>query len=134
MLKIFMQKDSDVIKIDLQCFVQGDVVLECVHLDLEPEREVMMFRIMFNTAFIRSNILMLNAENLDILWDSKARFPKGFRAEVIFIFLVEKIQFVIKLHKSTIRFITFQEYLICKGRCYLEMLRAAPPPMPTLQC
>ncbi|KAG6399448.1 hypothetical protein SASPL_140929 [Salvia splendens] len=80
----YRQKDSDVIKIDIQCLVQGDVVLECVHFDLDPEREVMMFRIMFNTAFIRSNILMLNSENLDILWDSKARFPKGFRAEVLF--------------------------------------------------
>ncbi|KAK4486296.1 hypothetical protein RD792_008967 [Penstemon davidsonii] len=80
----YRQKDSDVIKIDIQCLVQGDVVLECVHLDLDPEREVMMFRIMFNTAFIRSNILMLNCENLDTLWDSKARFPKGFRAEVLF--------------------------------------------------
>ncbi|CAA0838269.1 Formin-like protein 14 [Striga hermonthica] len=80
----YRQKDCDVIKIDIQCLVQGDVVLECVHLDLDPEREVMMFRIMFNTAFIRSNILMLNCENLDTLWDSKARFPKGFRAEVLF--------------------------------------------------
>ncbi|PHU28892.1 Formin-like protein 14 [Capsicum chinense] len=44
----------------------------------------MMFRIVFNTAFIRSNILMLNCDNLDTLWDSKARYPKGFRAEVLF--------------------------------------------------
>lgn len=73
------------IKIDLQCLVQGDVVLECVHFDLDPEREVMMFRVMFNTAFIRSNILMLNSENLDILWDSKDRYPKGFRAEVTYV-------------------------------------------------
>lgn len=70
------------IKIDVQCLVQGDVVLECVHLDLDPEREVMMFRVMFNTAFIRSNILMLSSDNLDILWDSKGHYPKGFRAEV----------------------------------------------------
>lgn len=83
-LRHYSQKDSDVIKIDIQCLVQGDVVLECLHLDLEPEREVMMFRVMFNTAFIRSNILILNSENLDILWDSKTRFPKGFRAEVLF--------------------------------------------------
>ncbi|KAL0327714.1 UNVERIFIED_CONTAM: Formin-like protein 14 [Sesamum angustifolium] len=59
-LENLMQKDSDVIKIDIQCLVQGDVL------------------------FIRSNILMLNCENLDVLWDSKARFPKGFRAEVLF--------------------------------------------------
>ncbi|XP_057761321.1 formin-like protein 14 [Arachis stenosperma] len=83
-LRHYRQADCDVIKIDIQCLVQGDVVLECVHLDLDPEREVMMFRVMFNTAFIRSNILMLNADNLDILWDSKDRYPKGFRAEVLF--------------------------------------------------
>ncbi|KZV31725.1 hypothetical protein F511_00529 [Dorcoceras hygrometricum] len=83
-IRHYHQKDSDVIKIDIQCLVQGDVVLECVHLDMDPEREVMMFRIMFNTAFIRSNILMLNCENLDILWDSKARFTKAFRAEILF--------------------------------------------------
>lgn len=70
------------IKIDIQCLVQGDVVLECVHLDIYSDREVMMFRIMFNTAFIRSNILMLNSGDLDILWDSKKRYPRGFRVEV----------------------------------------------------
>jgi hypothetical protein len=79
---LLLQVDCDVIKIDIQCLVQGDVVLECVHFDLDSEKEIMMFRIMFNTAFIRSNILMLNTENLDILWDSKERYPKGFRAEV----------------------------------------------------
>ncbi|KAG5249114.1 formin protein [Salix suchowensis] len=83
-LRHYCQADCDVIKIDIQCLVQGDVVLECLHLDLDSEREVMMFRVMFNTAFIRSNILMLNSDNLDILWDSKDRFPKGFRAEVLF--------------------------------------------------
>lgn len=51
-------------------------------MDLDPEREVMMFRVMFNTAFIRSNILMLNPDNLDILWEAKDHYPKGFRAEV----------------------------------------------------
>ncbi|KAM5573727.1 formin-like protein 14 [Rosa sericea] len=83
-LRNYRQADCDVIKIDIQCLVQGDVVLECVHLDSDPDREVMMFRVMFNTAFIRSNILMLNSENLDILWDSKECYPKGFRAEVLF--------------------------------------------------
>ncbi|KAF6158661.1 hypothetical protein GIB67_040175 [Kingdonia uniflora] len=80
----YSQVECDVIKIDIQCLVQGDVVLECIHLDLDLEREVMMFRLMFNTAFIRSNILMLNSEDLDILWDSKERYPKAFRAEVLF--------------------------------------------------
>ena len=80
----FMQEDVDVIKIDIQCLVEGDIVLECVHLDLDPEREIMMFRIMFNTAFIRSNFLMLSCDDVDMLWDSKYRYPKKFRAEVMF--------------------------------------------------
>ncbi|KAI4303455.1 hypothetical protein MLD38_039083 [Melastoma candidum] len=83
-LRHYRQVDCDVIKIDIQCLVQGDVVLECVHLDLDVERETMMFRIMFNTAFIRSNILILSSDNLDIMWDSKECYPKGFRAEVLF--------------------------------------------------
>ncbi|XP_010518952.1 PREDICTED: formin-like protein 14 [Tarenaya hassleriana] len=83
-LRHYRQAECDVIKIDLQCWVQGDVVLECVHLDLDPEREVMMFRVMFSTAFIRSNILVLNSDNLDILWEAKDCYPKGFRAEVLF--------------------------------------------------
>ncbi|KAF9597349.1 hypothetical protein IFM89_017252 [Coptis chinensis] len=83
-IRHYRQVDCDVIKIDIQCLVQGDVVLECLHLDVDPERESMMFRVMFNTAFIRSNILMLNREDLDILWGSKERYPKGFRAEVLF--------------------------------------------------
>ena len=68
-------------KIDIQC----DVVLECIHLDADSDRETMMFRVMFNTAFIRSNILMLGSDDLDILWDAKERFPKDFRAEVTFV-------------------------------------------------
>ncbi|KAL0371970.1 UNVERIFIED_CONTAM: Formin-like protein 14 [Sesamum calycinum] len=72
------------ITLTIQCLVQGDVVLECVHFRLGSRKGSHDVRIMFNTAFIRSNILMLNCENLDVLWDSKARFPKGFRAEVLF--------------------------------------------------
>ncbi|XP_076906657.1 formin-like protein 14 [Bidens hawaiensis] len=83
-LQYYHQRQNDVIKIDIQCLVEGDVVLECVHLDIDSEREVMMFRIMFNTAFIRSNILILNRDNLATLWDSKARFPRSFRVEVLF--------------------------------------------------
>jgi hypothetical protein len=83
-LRHYRQEDCDVIKIDIQCLVQGDIVLECVHLDLDPEKEVMMFRIVFNTAFIRSNVLMLNSDDVDILWGSKERYPRNFRAEVLF--------------------------------------------------
>lgn len=76
------QADCELIKIDMHCHIQGDVVLECISLDADQEREEMMFQVMFNTAFIRSNILMLNRDDIDILWDAKDRFPKEFRAEV----------------------------------------------------
>ncbi|KAG4953767.1 hypothetical protein JHK87_039361 [Glycine soja] len=76
--------DCELVKIDIHCHVQGDVVFECIHLNSDLEHEEMMFRVMFNTAFIRSNILMLNRDELDILWNAKDYFPKNFRVEVLF--------------------------------------------------
>ncbi|KAI3843893.1 hypothetical protein MKW92_046425 [Papaver armeniacum] len=69
-------------KLDIHCLVQGDIVLECLHLDEEMIQEEMMFRIMFNTSFIRSSIIMLNRDEIDLLWDAKVQFPKDFKAEV----------------------------------------------------
>lgn len=77
-----LQSDCELVKIDIHCHVQGDVVLECISLDGDLEREQMMFRVMFNTAFIRSNILMLNRDEIDMLWNAKDHFPKNFRVEV----------------------------------------------------
>lgn len=57
-------------------------MLECVHLDLDPPREVLMFRVAFNTAFIRNYSLFLKSEMLDILCDLKKQFPNGFQVEV----------------------------------------------------
>ncbi|XP_039120932.1 formin-like protein 6 [Dioscorea cayenensis subsp. rotundata] len=82
--RLYKQADCELVKIDIHCHIQGDVVLECINLEEDFEREEMMFRVMFNTAFIRSNILMLNRDEIDILWDAKDRFPKDFRAEVLF--------------------------------------------------
>lgn len=80
----YFQTECEIIKVDINCHIQGDVVLECISLHDDTEREEMMFRVMFNTAFIRSNILMLNRDEIDILWDGKDLFPKDFRAEVCF--------------------------------------------------
>lgn len=79
------QAECEIVKVDINCHIQGDVVLECINLHDDTEREVMMFRVMFNTAFIRSNILMLNRDEIDVLWDAKDLFPKDFRAEVCFL-------------------------------------------------
>lgn len=70
------------VKIDVHCRIQGDVVLECVHLDEGLVREEMIFRVMFNTAFVRSNILVLHRDEIDVLWEAKDQFSKDFRAEV----------------------------------------------------
>ncbi|XP_058067636.1 formin-like protein 18 isoform X3 [Magnolia sinica] len=82
-VQLYKQADCELVKIDIHCHIQGDVVLECISLDDDLEREEMMFRVMFNTAFIRSNILMLNRDEIDILWNAKDRFLKDFRAEVL---------------------------------------------------
>ncbi|CAL9749031.1 unnamed protein product [Musa acuminata subsp. burmannicoides] len=83
LVRFFKQEDCELVKIDIHCHIQGDIVLECISLDEDLIREVMMFRVMFNTAFIRSNILMLDRDAIDILWDAKDRFPKDFRVEVL---------------------------------------------------
>ncbi|XP_062099581.1 formin-like protein 18 [Humulus lupulus] len=84
LVRHYKQAECELVKIDIHCHIQGDVVLECITLENDLEREEMMFRVMFNTAFIRSNILMLNRDEIDILWNAKDHFPKDFRAEVIF--------------------------------------------------
>ncbi|KAG6474664.1 formin-like protein 6 [Zingiber officinale] len=83
LVRFYKQEDCELVKIDIHCHIQGDVVIECIGLEDDLEHEEMMFRVMFNTAFIRSNILMLDRDAVDILWDVKDRFPKNFRVEVL---------------------------------------------------
>lgn len=80
----YRQADSAPIKINVRCCVQGDVVLECIHMDEDLEHEEMMFRIMFHTTFINSHILLLNLEDVDVVWSAKDQFSKDFKAEVLF--------------------------------------------------
>ncbi|KAH6817404.1 actin binding protein [Perilla frutescens var. frutescens] len=80
----YKQGECEIAKVDINCHIQGDVVLECISLHEDREHEAMMFRVMFNTAFIRSNILILNRDDIDVLWDANDLFPKDFRAEVLF--------------------------------------------------
>ncbi|XP_020229155.1 formin-like protein 13 isoform X2 [Cajanus cajan] len=83
-VRAYKQGECELIKIDINCHIQGDVVIEGINLNGDMEHEMMMFRVMFNTAFVRSNILMLNRDEIDILWDAKDHFPKDFRAEILF--------------------------------------------------
>ncbi|GAB2300216.1 Formin-like protein 13 [Dionaea muscipula] len=78
----YKQAESELAKIDINCNIQGDIVFECSNLNDDMEREEMMFRVVFNTSFIRSNILIVNRDEIDIIWHTKDNFPKDFRAEV----------------------------------------------------
>ncbi|KAL0824253.1 hypothetical protein Bca101_047930 [Brassica carinata] len=66
-LKIYKQLFSNKVELvkidDINCHVQGDIVIE-----LMPQ----------------SNILTLNRDEVDTLWDIKEQFPKGFGVEILF--------------------------------------------------
>lgn len=63
-------------------------MLECINLHDDWENENLVYRAMFNTSFIRSNILVLNRYEIDILWDANYEFPDDFKAEVFFLLSV----------------------------------------------
>ncbi|KAL0416323.1 UNVERIFIED_CONTAM: Formin-like protein 20 [Sesamum latifolium] len=83
-IRLYRQEECELVKINIHCHVQGDIVLECIHLEDDLVREEMIFRVMFHTAFIRSNVLMLTRDDVDVLWDAKDQFSREFRAEVLF--------------------------------------------------
>ncbi|XP_047954433.1 LOW QUALITY PROTEIN: formin-like protein 20 [Salvia hispanica] len=83
-IRFYQQEECELVKINIRCRVQGDIVLECIHLEDDLVREEMIFRVMFHTAFVRSNILVLNRDEADVLWDSKDQFSREFKAEVLF--------------------------------------------------
>ncbi|KAJ1265985.1 hypothetical protein BS78_08G116100 [Paspalum vaginatum] len=80
----YRQADNVPVKLNVGSYVQGDVVLECLHVDDGRENERLMFRVMFNTFFIQSHILLLNFEDIDVSWDADRQFTKNFKAEVLF--------------------------------------------------
>lgn len=85
-MTLLLQEECKIVKIDIHRHVQGDVVLECIHLDDDLVREEVMFRFTFHTAFVQSNVLMLNSEEVDVLWDAKDQFTREFKAEVSSLF------------------------------------------------
>jgi C2 domain of PTEN tumour-suppressor protein len=80
-------------------------VLEFIHISDNSEKEEIMFKVMFNTAFVQSNSLLLKRDELDVAWNSRDQFPRDFRVEVCFSFLLLDI-------KSTFVFIHLLVYLL----------------------
>ncbi|KAI3673387.1 hypothetical protein L6452_39505 [Arctium lappa] len=80
--RYYQQDECQLAKIDIHFRVQGDVVLECIHLDDDHVKEEKLFRVVFHTAFIRGNVLMLGRDEVDLRWDARDQMPKEFKAEV----------------------------------------------------
>lgn len=89
---MLFQGENTQIRLSVRCQVQGDVVLECIHISDNLEKEEVMFKAMLNTAFVQSNSLLLNRDELDVSWNSRDQFPRDFRVEVCFSFLLLNMQ------------------------------------------
>ncbi|PWA38703.1 C2 domain, Formin, FH2 domain, Protein-tyrosine phosphatase-like protein [Artemisia annua] len=82
--RYYRMDECQMAKIDIHYRVQGDVVLECIHLDDDDVKEEMLFRVVFHTAFIRGIVLTLGRDEVDLKWDAGDQMPKDFKAEVLF--------------------------------------------------
>ncbi|TYI53880.1 hypothetical protein E1A91_D11G037600v1 [Gossypium mustelinum] len=71
----FRKEECALVTIDTHCHIQGDVVLECVHLYDDLVHEETIFRVMFHTAFVRRNILIFNHDDVDV-WDARHQFQR----------------------------------------------------------
>ncbi|XP_071694438.1 formin-like protein 20 [Rutidosis leptorrhynchoides] len=84
--RYYRMDECQLAKIDVHYRVQGDVVLECIHLDDDDNvKEEILFRVVFHTAFIRGYVLMLGRDEVDLMWDAQDQVPKDFKAEVLFV-------------------------------------------------
>ncbi|KAK1407328.1 hypothetical protein QVD17_38942 [Tagetes erecta] len=83
--RYYRRDECQFAKIDIHFRVQGDIVLECIHLDDDNVKEEMLFRIVFHTAFIRGYVLTLGRDEVDTVWDARDQMPKEFKAEVLFV-------------------------------------------------
>ncbi|KAK1418414.1 hypothetical protein QVD17_27558 [Tagetes erecta] len=83
-VRYYKQAYCELVMIDIECHIQGDIVLECISLHDDWEHENLIYRAMFNTSFIRSNILILNRDEIDVLYDANYQFPNDFKAEFLF--------------------------------------------------
>ncbi|KAL4571375.1 hypothetical protein LXL04_018133 [Taraxacum kok-saghyz] len=80
----YNQAEMELIKIDINFRIQGDVVLECINLHDDMSKQEIMYQAMFNTSFIKSYTLLLNRDEIDVSWDIKDQFPEDFKAELLF--------------------------------------------------
>uniref|UniRef100_A0A0D9VVI1 C2 tensin-type domain-containing protein n=1 Tax=Leersia perrieri TaxID=77586 RepID=A0A0D9VVI1_9ORYZ len=82
----YTQAKNAVIKANIECLVRGDVVVECAHVgENTNDDEAAMFRVMFNTCFVESNMMVLTLDDIDLPWNcTRERFQEDFKIEVFF--------------------------------------------------
>ncbi|XP_021762343.1 formin-like protein 20 [Chenopodium quinoa] len=78
----YSKEECEFVKLELRCQIQGDVFLECIHLHDDQVSEEMIFKVMFHTGFVQSNVLDLNCDDMDVPWNTK--LARNFKAEVLF--------------------------------------------------
>ncbi|KMT17033.1 hypothetical protein BVRB_2g042340 [Beta vulgaris subsp. vulgaris] len=78
----YSKEECVFVKLALQCQIQGDVFLECIHLQDDLVTEEIIFKVMFHTGFTQANVLALDSNDVDVPWNTK--LPKDFKAEVLF--------------------------------------------------
>ncbi|KAL3745572.1 hypothetical protein ACJRO7_014655 [Eucalyptus globulus] len=83
-IKQYKQADHKLVKVDIHCPVQGDVVLECMRVRAGLEHGETLFRVMFNTAYLLENNLMLGLDQMDVTWDRQNQYSRAFSAEITF--------------------------------------------------
>ncbi|KAI7752253.1 hypothetical protein M8C21_001331 [Ambrosia artemisiifolia] len=84
-IRYYNQVENELVRFNINRHIQGDVVLECISLHDDMVKEKIMYRVMFNTSFIKSNMLILDRDEVDIHWDDKEQFHKDFRVELFFL-------------------------------------------------
>ncbi|XP_078430259.1 uncharacterized protein LOC144702193 isoform X2 [Wolffia australiana] len=76
------QEKLSLMKLNIQCHVHGDVVLEFFYQNGDLHHEELLFRVMFNTTFIQDNSLTLSHNEIDLIWNYVGQFSENFKAEV----------------------------------------------------
>ncbi|KAK4395929.1 Formin-like protein 20 [Sesamum angolense] len=82
-IRLYRQEECELVNINIHCHVQGDIVLECIHLEDDLVREEMIFRVMIHTAFIRSNVLELTRDEVDVLFSDADSVQSAITTEEV---------------------------------------------------
>ncbi|KAL2902982.1 Formin-like protein 20, partial [Bienertia sinuspersici] len=113
----YSKEECVFVKLELRCEMQGDVFLECIHLQDDLVTEEIIFKVMFHTGFVQSNLLSLESTDIDVPWNTK--LPKEFKAEVFFRDMNEVPEHITmelgggeELHDSENEFFEVEEILI----------------------